>query len=558
MSEWHDSDRKKFLIAFIVIWVVQMAAAFYFCTQKQGFHEDEYYTYYSTSRTNGFYVEDGAWMDREDYLNEFVVLPNERFQYGLVRLVQSWDVHPPMYYWVFHTVASLTPNVFSKWIGLSINLFFHGINIILLTYLSYLIVGRGSRLSLFVTLFWGLSPAVMSGVVFIRMYEMLTTFVLVCAILHVHAVKKNEVKLPVLKCLVPIAAATYVGFLTQYYYFIFLFYLAIAFCVWLLWRDKNIWNCFRYGVSQAAAFVLAYLTYPSCLGQMFRGQRGAQATENFFDLSNTFERIGFFYDLMDRCLFGHLLSILLLLIVILAVTDYMWNKRVAKSRVKQTDGVVYERHGMKFGAYFWMLVFAAAGYFLTVSKTALLLGDTSNRYQLPIYGIAVLLVFDVVSILWHRVSAVCAENSMPVKCAKYLKYTETAAILICCIAILMGYWKDGVEFLYPEDKEQVAFAEECAERGIPVVYLYQPGEEWCIWDVADELFMYPKVYFAAVNSEDRLDDVEIQNADSFVVYIAGSTDDTEQTMRVAAGADLERDLGTRMFDEKYCVVWYYE
>ena len=535
-----------------------MAAAFYFCTQKQGFHEDEYYTYYSTSRTNGFYVEDGAWMDREDYLNEFVVLPNERFRYGLVRLVQSWDVHPPMYYWVFHTVASLVPNVFSKWIGLSVNLFFHGINIILMTHLSYLVVGKRSCLPLFVTFFWGLSPAVMSGVVFIRMYEMLTTFVLVCAILHVNAVRKNEAKLPVLKCLVPMAAVTYVGFLTQYYYFIFLFYLAIAFCVWLLWRDRNIWNCLRYGIGQAAALVLAYLTYPSCLGQMFRGQRGAQATENFFDLSNTFERIGFFYDLMDRCLFGHLLSILLLLILILAVTDYMWNRRVGNGMTRQTEGVVYERHRAEFDAGFWILVFAAVGYFLTVSKTALLLGDTSNRYQLPIYGIVVLLVFDAVSVLWCRVSAACRENIVSAKCVKYMKYTEAAAVLICCIAVLLGYWKDGVEFLYPEDKEQVAFAKACAGQGTPAVYLYQPGEEWCIWDVADELFMYPKVYFAAADSEDRLDDAEIQNADSFVGYIAGNVDDTEQTMRMAAGANLKSGYCTKMFDEKYCDVWYFE
>ena len=551
-------EKKKYLIAFVLIWVVQMAAAFYFCMQKQGFHEDEYYTYYSTSRTNGFYVEDGAWMDREDYLNEFVVLPHERFRYGLVRLVQSWDVHPPMYYWVFHTVASLVPNVFSKWIGLSVNLFFHGINIILLIHLSCLVAGRGSRLSLFVTLFWGLSPAVMSGVVFIRMYEMLTTSVLVCAILHVNAVRKNEAKQPVFKCLVPMAVVTYVGFLTQYYYFIFLFYLAIAFCVWLLGRDRNIWNCLRYGIGQTAALALAYLTYPSCLGQMFRGQRGAQATENFFDLSNTFERIGFFYDLMDRCLFGHLLSILLLLILILAMTDYMWNKRALKGMIKQAEEVACERYGAGFDACFGMLVFAAVGYFLTVSKTALLLGDTSNRYQLPIYGITVLLVFDAISILWRRMSAVCAESNMSAKCMKYMKYTEAAAVLICCIAVLLGYRKDGVEFLYPEDKEQVAFARECAERGIPAVYLYWPGEEWCIWDVADELFMYSKVYFAAADSEDRLDDAEIQNADSFVVYIAGNVDDTEQTMRVAASANLERDVGTRMFDEKYCVVWYYE
>lgn len=58
---------KKYLVCFIVIWAVQMAAAFYFCTQKAGFHEDEYYTYYSTARTAGFYVEDGKWMDKETY-----------------------------------------------------------------------------------------------------------------------------------------------------------------------------------------------------------------------------------------------------------------------------------------------------------------------------------------------------------------------------------------------------------------------------------------------------------------------------------------------------------
>ncbi|MDE7259670.1 MAG: hypothetical protein K2N77_10610, partial [Lachnospiraceae bacterium] len=292
-----------------------MAAAFYFCTQKQGFHEDEYYTYYSTARTAGFYVEDGQWMDRETYRSEFVVLPEERFQYGLVKQVQSWDVHPPMYYWMFHTVASLVPDVFSKWIGLSVNLFFHGINIVLLTYLSYLVSGRDVRLTFLATLVYGLCPAAMSGVVFIRMYEMLTTFVLLCALLHIQTVRRGEKRLSVMRSLVPMVVVTYVGFLTQYYYFIFLFFLAVSFCVWLLWRDKNLWNCLRYGLSQGIAFVLAYLTYPSFPAQMFRGQRGAQATENFFDLSNTFGRVWFFLDLMNRYVFGYMFFLLLLIIV---------------------------------------------------------------------------------------------------------------------------------------------------------------------------------------------------------------------------------------------------
>lgn len=526
-----------------------MAAAFYFCTQKQGFHEDEYYTYYSTARTNGFYVEDEQWMERETYRNEFVVLPEARFQYGLVKLVQSWDVHPPVYYWVFHTVASMVPNVFSKWIGLSINLFLHGINIILLTYLSYLVAEKDSKLPLFVTLFWGLGSAVLSGVVFIRMYEMLTMFILLCGILHIHTVQRNEKKLPVLRCLVPMAAVTYLGFLTQYYYFIFLFYLAIAFCVWLLWRDRNIRNCLRYGISQGIAFVVAYLTYPSCLGQMFRGQRGAQATGNFLNWSNTAERIGFFYDLMNRYVFGHMLTVLLLLIPVLAGAVYLWNRHTVKDETERTSVTDDGQQTVEFSPCFWMLAFTIVGYFLTVAKTALLFGETSNRYQLPIYGIVVLVIFMTIGELWRVLTAVYPE------CGKYKKYTETAAVILCLVAVLLGHWKDGMIFLYPEDREQTDFAADCAAQDTPAVYLYRPGEEWCVWDVTDELFAYPKVYFAVAEHDNILRDESIQSADSLIVYIAHGADAEEQIGRVL---DSNHNLTEYrlMFEEKYCDVYY--
>ena len=527
-----------------------MAAAFYFCAQKQGFHEDEYYTYYSTARTNGFYVEDEQWMEREDYWNEFVVLPEARFQYGLVKLVQSWDVHPPMYYWVFHTVASMVPNVFSKWIGLSINLFLHGINIILLTYLSYLVDGKNSKFPLFVTLFWGLSPAVLSGVVFIRMYEMLTMFVLLCGILHIHTVQRNEKKLPVLKCLVPMAAVTYLGFLTQYFYFIFLFYLAIAFCVWLLWRDRNIRNCLRYGISQGIAFVFAYLTYPSCLGQMFRGQRGAQATGNFFNWSNTAERIGFFYDLINRYVFGHILTVLLLLIPILAGAIYLWNRRTVKDGAGRTSVAADAQQAVEFSPCFWMMAFTIVGYFLTVAKTALLLGGDSNRYQLPIYGIVVLVIYMTIKELWRGLTVANPE------CGKYKQYTETAAVMLCLVAVLLGHWKDGILFLYSEDCEQTDFAKECAAQGTPVVYLYREDEEWGIWGVSNEFFAYPAIYFADAEHDEVLEDEKIQNADSLVVYLARGIDKDKQLGRIL---DSNHNLTEYrlMFEEKYCDVYYF-
>ncbi|MBD5517879.1 MAG: hypothetical protein HDR07_05100 [Lachnospiraceae bacterium] len=580
---------KKYLIGFGVIWVVLMASAFYFCTLKQGFHEDEFYTYYSTARTNGFYVEDGKWMEQETYRNEFVVLPGERFQYGLVKQVQSWDVHPPMYYWVFHTVASLVPGVFSKWIGLSVNLFFHGINLILLTYLSYLVSGRDVKMAYLVTLVFGLSPASMSGVVFIRMYEMLTTFVLLCAVLHIRAVQRPkgetewEEDLSFAKLLVLMAVVTYVGFLTQYYYFIFLFYMALAFCVYLLWRDRNLYSCLWYGFSQAVAFILAYLTYPSCLGQMFRGQRGAQATENFFDISNTFERVWFFLDLMNSYVFGYLFFVILIVVVSLAVRVRRRGGVTAKEGVKQD--------GLRFGITFWMLLFAAAGYFLTVSKTALLLGETSNRYQLPVYGIVVFLLLFGCRTLWRQ--AVALINVKPIIKAdkkpgilyrlcpsavkvllfifeligdlwgwiftlaiKQKKYMEKLALLFCAAAVVMAYLRVDVVFLYPRAREEVALAREQAAEDIPVVYVYKPGEEWCVWAVADVLMEYDRVYFVSAESEDVITEPAIANADALVAYLPlydDVKDEEAQNMRIAASCGAsEAEL---QYLYKYCGSW---
>lgn len=557
-----DRFTKKFyILCFVIIWAVQMVAAFYFCTAKQGFHEDEYYTYYSTARTNGFYVEDGQWMSRETYRDEFVVLPGQQFQYGLVRQVQSWDVHPPVYYWVFHTVASLVPGVFSKWIGLSVNLFFHGINIILLTYLSYLISNRNRALSLIITLFYGLTPAAISGVVFIRMYEMLTMWVLLCAILHVQAVQEfdcdgkasgsDKGKLSVRSFLIPIAVVTYLGFLTQYYYFIFLFFVGAAFCIWLLWHDHNLWNCVRYGVSQLIAFAFAYLTYPSFPGQMFRGQRGAQATENFFDLSNTTERLQFFWNLLDEYVFGKTLAWILLVIVLLAVTAYAVNGRRKVSALSHN-----QQQGMKPDVAWCLLAFAVIGYFLAVSKTALLLGDTSNRYQLPVYGMIVLLLFDGL----YRLGKMCMSGvtgfSSANAQAKSLSILSILVVLACLVVDLAGLIGNRVVFLYPEDKQQVEFAGEQAAAGTPVIYLYQAGAEWCIWDVTNELLEYSEVYFASTDSVDVIKDEKIRQAESLVVYVADGADADAQLGRIVNSNPRLAEYRERMFEEKYCDVYY--
>lgn len=614
-TDTNKKENRIYFFIFLLVWCIQMLTAVYFCCQKQGFHEDEFYTYYSTARTNGLIIEDNAWMERDAYLNEFVVLKGQGFQYGLVRLVQSWDVHPPVYYWIFHTVCSFFPGQFSKWFGLGINLAAFGLSMFLMRCLALKVTGRNERLTLLVCLFYGFTPAVMSSVVFIRMYALLTVFVYLCALLHMSVVekdrksmgalfesasgevqKKRTEKLPFGKFLLPLMAVTYFGFLTQYYYFIFLFFMAFAFCLYLLWRDRNLWNCIRYGGSLAIAFVLAYLTYPSCLGQMFRGQRGAQATSNFFDFSNTLERIAFFWELMDEYVFGKILLPLLILLLVMFV--FMVGKSYAKAReegkrqaeyeslekdkqpgkwkqtgkCKQTEKqklagileILYE--WWKNNTAWWILLLTAAGYFLAVSKTALLLGNTSVRYQTPIYGMAVLLLFGAVWGIAERFcrhrkdhDSICGDKKEELT-GENIRHGKRGLVLTIMVVLYtlvnLAGLSERVVFLYPEAAERIAFAKEKATQNVPVVCLYDAGQSWCVWDCADEFFEYDRIYFASQSDMGPISDAAVAGSGELVVYLSNTAEKQEQLQRILNSNPRLTEYELQ-YQEKYCDVYYF-
>ncbi|MDE6973708.1 MAG: hypothetical protein K2P38_11500 [Lachnospiraceae bacterium] len=132
-------------LAWAVLLILELAVLFYYGNQKAGFHEDELYTYYSSNKTAGLFVNDRQWMERDELRNDFVVLPGEGFRYDVVWQMQSWDVHPPLYYFLFHTVCSLFPGVFSKWLGIGLNLLFFAGSFMLLAYCAYMAVVCGKK-----------------------------------------------------------------------------------------------------------------------------------------------------------------------------------------------------------------------------------------------------------------------------------------------------------------------------------------------------------------------------------------------------------------------------
>ena len=528
-----SAKKKKYIftVVMVVMLILQLAVLFGYGSRKTGFHEDELYTYYSTNKTAGLFINDRQWMERDDLRNDFIVLEGEQFRYGVVKQMQSWDVHPPLYYYIFHTVCSLVPGVFSKWLGISVNLIAYVFSYVLLSYVVYTAItqgetnskggagekraeivpdvgrmeSRGRILAFLTCLGWGFSAAVISGVMFIRMYQWLTLFVLLCLALHLRAMKKQDFR--VRSFLLPLGVTVFLGFLTQYYYIIFHFFLGAGFCFYLL-VNKKIRELISYAITCAVGLGSALIYYPSALSHIFRGYRGTEAVSEFSNASNTWDRLQFFYGLFDDYMLYDTLSVWLLTLVLLAVTvGYL------KKRGRLTSKI--------WNAPIGLMAFTAAGYFFTISKTALLLGETSNRYQLPVYGV---LVFLLLYLTWMYVGSV-------LETFKGTKRYEgiLAAVLLVVLLIIdgMALAEGRVFFLYEEQEAVKEYVK--ANSDAPMVVFYNEASGDHIWWLSDELMEFPKVYLASQGSQEPISDATLISSDRILAYVA-DYDNKEQVL----------------------------
>lgn len=547
---------------------LQIIVLFYYGSRKAGYHEDELYSYYSSNKTAGLFVNDREWTIGESFRNELVVLPGEQFRYGVVKQMQSWDVHPPFYYYLLHTVCSLTPGIFSKWQGISVNLLGFVLSFILLAYAAYLTAvypismqpelsdsekqsyrKRGYVLAGTVCGMWGFGAAVISGVMFIRMYQWLTVFVLLCLCLHLHALvrKKESWSFYLL-----LAVTVFLGFLTQYYYIIFHFFLGAGFCLYLL-KEKKWKSLMAYVGTCAAAFGAALVYYPSALSHIFRGYRGTEAVGEFANASNTLERLQFFIGLFDKYMMGGGLALWLLLICLIAMTNRFLQKRAKRSgREQKRERILTLPVGL--------LLFIAAGYFFTVAKTALLLGETSNRYELPIYGVLVLLLVYSLYMVQkeieqgnaetaERIAALTASGNLSQEeiRKRYVpdkKITGKVAVLVVVLIAVLNLTGNKVFFLYPEEAKVQEFVHQ--NETMPVIVLYNEASETHIWWLLDELSEYENIYLASISGEGEiLTSQNFLNGDAaeskkYIVYMA----DCENQ-----GEELQRLLGTEFQEE---------
>ncbi|MCR5798617.1 MAG: glycosyltransferase family 39 protein [Lachnospiraceae bacterium] len=511
----------------LIIWitiVAAMAVAFVFCVKKQGFHYDENYSYYSTNVTYGLHPFDGEWKDVDEIKSEYMALRGDSLNLSGVKLSQTYDVHPPLYYYILRIVCFLTPDTFSKWQGLAINLVFYLICLILLWKIAEYFGGDDRYVTVFTLVLFALSPGYLSTVTFIRMYVMLTAECFGILLLHMY-VFKNPAKIRLLYVFGALIALA--GFLTHYYSFIFVFFLTAYTCIYFFFVKRMRKEAIIYGASVVAALGLAIAYYPAMLSHIFSGYRGNEATEAFMDISNTADRFNFFVQILNDYTFsGSFFVLAILALLIYLFYGYGFKKGKYKGITPDAGTVI--------------CVLVTLSYFLVVCKTGMMPSNPPEalRYECPVYGLIILITVTVIVKLSAKVGA--------------HRMIAVVILAAACVTQTVGLMHDKVFFIYEDAKENRAWSEEHADDVI--AYIYNPANEWMIWNDGPELMNYDKIYFLDMDHEGDVKDDILNNADRIYVYTCRS-DNSDDIMEEMIKADDKLTgfelVGERLFVDIY-------
>lgn len=283
------NTKKGYNIITIIILVITVIFMFYWIGQKEGFHEDEIFSYGSsnykwdnvfqasgksdflnrtiekyiigdsvgkTIENIGYYLsnqdefgrlageihsEDRTeWKTSEDAREYLTIGEGDILNYFSVYYNQSRDVHPPLFYMLVHLASSIAYGVFSKYIIFSINLIFFILSFYVIRKIFMLFDKKW--LGLIALVLYSLSMGAASTVIFQRMYMMITFFGLAYLYVNLKILKSNLEITKKEKW--QLFWTVLLGFLTQYYFCILVFIIFILMLIRFIQKrsaSRNWW-----------------------------------------------------------------------------------------------------------------------------------------------------------------------------------------------------------------------------------------------------------------------------------------------------------------------------
>ena len=367
-------------IILLVIITCQLLVITIFGVLKESYHVDELYTF---GLSNSFYKpfinwnnETNIWHSPEYYNDYLTVQTDELFAYDSVYYNQVNDVHPPFYYFGIHTICSFFPNIFSKWIGIGYNMLFYLGTVLCLFYLSKLIF-NDILLAILICIAYGFSAGAISCAIFIRMYMIVTFFIVLLTYLYGLLIVGRGSKFINIFAIVLI---NILGFLTQYIFIIYAFLIAYGYFVYLL-KDKKWKLLFFYGVAMIVSIVLGVGLFPESLNHIFDGYRGVEAIRNFSIMKDFISRTTIFLLLLSNSF--AILPIILIIIFATKLFYFINNKNQNKNILYKTTLSNYNNLSNEKRVFLKIIAFSTFLSFLIIAKISPYYEERYFAYLLP-------------------------------------------------------------------------------------------------------------------------------------------------------------------------------
>lgn len=190
---------------------------------RNGFHIDEMCSYQFISGGDEplmFLDKDllNKWHDKNFFLNYITVNDDAKYNLSKISEKTGQDVHPPLYYWVLQLfVIAIDNGEMNFWGGFILNILLFIVSSALFFFVARFFI-KDTFLTYAAFLMWGFSVAAISNSLFIRMYEMLTFFVLATILSGFYFLKTTKVKFWHHLAL----TLSFVGGLLTHYFYLFL------------------------------------------------------------------------------------------------------------------------------------------------------------------------------------------------------------------------------------------------------------------------------------------------------------------------------------------------
>ena len=493
--------KKHFGMFSILAMVFVLAVSVLFGFKKKGFYIDEYYLYtFANGEQSGIAINPGEWNDTSGYIDLLTSDGDENFHFKQTYDFVENGVHPLLYYITLHFMSSVFSGVFSKWIGISINILLMIPILFFVKNIAWKLSGENETVTLLTILLYGLSPATVSMVVLVRMYLMMSLFVVWYAYLHIRDLERE--KLSVTGFLLPLFICGFFGFLTQYFFVVIMFFITFCYAFYLIFSCHRIKDAIIYGATALASLISTYFVWPVSVYHIFKGYRGKGAVSQLKDVSHFGNRLWTHLQYLNKMVFGGILPLFLLLLII-GIIFIIRRYLQIKTESKTLKDLSVSTRGMI------LLGIASVLSFLALSQIGLMDGGiTCCRQLYSAYALFLLLI--------------------PVGTAKLTAYLgkgkQTAAVLITAtltaVILISGHVQGSVLYLYENESVALDYAKEHPDSKVVMFQMDDGNYDWCI----QELMQYPQVYYVSVNDLDTAKDETIANADELLVYVSTSAD----------------------------------